>query len=103
MQRQITQEEFIDNIQHTALSQCGSCVIATKTDAKILFKAILAQISEALVNGDTVSLRGVGKLRVVRQVAQKRRNPQTGIIEVVPEKKRVLFKASKTIREKVNQ
>ena len=61
-------------------------------------------IEKALINGQTVELRGFGTFSV-KNIKEKfsARNPATGKLIYIPEKKRVRFKSSKKFKELINK
>ena len=62
---------------------------------------ILNVLSEELVKGGSITLVGFGTFKVVQRKAKTGRNPQNGETIKIPPKKVVLFKPSKTLKEKV--
>ena len=61
------------------------------------------EISESLIRNQPVELRGFGKFTTKTIKAKPNaRNPKTGEIIYVPEKKKVSFKMSKHLKEYVN-
>ena len=63
---------------------------------------ILNEIKRALRRGDSVELRGFGRLSVKTQKSSIRRNPKTGEKVAVPEKKVIRWKQSKDLFKKIN-
>lgn len=64
---------------------------------------ILEALTEALVEGENVEIRGFGSFMVKEYATYFGRNPKTGEkIEVQP-KKLPFFKVGKELKEKVNQ
>ena len=63
---------------------------------------ILNEIKRALRRGDSVELRGFGRISVKTQRASIRRNPRTGQKVAVPEKKVISWKMSKDMFKKIN-
>ncbi len=53
-------------------------VVGTKKEAETALNTILETISEALKNGNKVTLIGFGTFSVTKRAAWKGRNPQTG-------------------------
>ena len=64
--------------------------------------AVMAVISEALIAGEEVELKGIGKLRVKTNSARTGRNPKTGETMQIAESKGVGFKQSTTIKKALN-
>ena len=63
---------------------------------------ILNEIKRALRRGDSVELRGFGRLSVKTQKSSIRRNPKTHEKVAVPEKKVIRWKQSKDLFKKIN-
>lgn len=63
---------------------------------------ILGQISHALVAGDRVELRGLGAFSVKTRDAYEVRNPKTGALVSVREKKTVAFKPGRAMHARLN-
>ena len=64
---------------------------------------LFSEISESLLRNQPVELRGFGKFTTKTIKAKPNaRNPKTGEIIYVPEKKKVSFKMSKHLKEYVN-
>lgn len=74
----------------------------TKKETEVIVNTIFDNITEALVKGDKVELRGFGSFRIRQRNARKGRNPKTGSSVSVPEKRVPFFKVGKRLREIVN-
>ena len=61
-------------------------------------ETILATIADALANGGRVELRGFGSFRVNRRDAREGRNPATGAVVAIGEKRSLYFRAGKEMR-----
>ncbi|BCO09319.1 DNA-binding protein HU-beta [Desulfolithobacter dissulfuricans] len=73
----------------------------SKADAKRMVNNILNTISTALVDGDSrVSLADFGIFTVVTRPAREGRNPKTGEVIQIKERKAVKFKPSTKLLEK---
>ena len=64
--------------------------------------AILDRITEALLAGDRVEIRGFGSFSVKEQRARQGRDPRTGAAAAVPARTALAFKAGKEMRDRVN-
>ena len=73
-----------------------------KKDISKFTDIILNEIKRALRRGDSVELRGFGRLSVKTQKASIRRNPKTGEKVAVAEKKVISWKQSKEMFKKMN-
>lgn len=71
-------------------------------DIEKIVNAVLNGITEALVRGDRVELRGFGAFSVKRRDARLGRNPRTGTHVDVVEKAVPFFKTGKEMRERLN-
>ncbi|MGH2342051.1 integration host factor subunit beta [Segnochrobactraceae bacterium EtOH-i3] len=71
-------------------------------DVENIVNAILDEITQALVNGDRVELRGFGAFSVKNRPARVGRNPRTGDKVDVGEKSVPFFKTGKELRERLN-
>ncbi len=76
-------------------------VLNTKKDAQAAVDAVFSSITEALGQGDDVSLVGFGTFKVANRKARKGRNPQTGEEIQIAASKIPKFVAGKTLKETV--
>ena len=74
----------------------------TKVAAEEALRATLDSISEAICQGDTVTLIGFGTFSVTERKARTGRNPQTGATIKIAAKKAIKFSAGKTLKDGVN-
>ena len=74
----------------------------TKSEAKAVVKLFFKEISNALVQGDRVEIRGLCSFYVKKYKAYAGRNPKTGEPTQVKPKKLPFFKVGKELRERVN-
>jgi integration host factor subunit beta len=74
----------------------------TKKESELIVNTVFDNITDALVKGDKVELRGFGSFRIRHRNARKGRNPKTGSSVDVPEKRVPFFKVGKQLRELVN-
>jgi DNA-binding protein HU-beta len=75
----------------------------TKKEAGMIVDSVLQTISEALKNGDKVTLIGFGNFEVREYAARKGRNPQTGEEMFIEARKAPAFKPGKQLKELINQ
>ena len=71
-------------------------------DADFAVKMILDALSEALVKGDRIEIRGFGSFSLNYRPPRVGRNPKSGDKVRVPEKWVPHFKAGKELRERLN-
>jgi integration host factor subunit beta len=71
-------------------------------DAKSIVDTIVQTMTDALVEGRSVELRGFGSFQVRDYDSYTGRNPKTGSLINVKPKRLPFFKVGKDLREKVN-
>ena len=71
-------------------------------DVELVVSTVFNEIAEALAKGDRVELRGFGAFSVKLREARTARNPRTGEMVDVPEKRVPFFRAGKELRERLN-
>jgi integration host factor subunit beta len=74
----------------------------TQRDAEFAVKTILDAMSDALVRGHRIEIRGFGSFSVTRRPPRVGRNPRTGESVTIPEKRVPHFKPGKALREAVD-
>ena len=74
----------------------------TKLETKTIVEGVIATISEALLRGERVDLRGFGNFSVKMRKSKVARNPNTGEEIIVPERAVPVFKPSKDFIKQVN-
>ena len=74
-----------------------------KKDLEKFTDIILNEIKQALKKGDRVELRGFGVFYTNIQKARISRNPKTGTSVLVEPKYHPYFRASKNLKESLNQ
>ncbi len=85
------------------IEKVSSKINLTKKDTERVVKIVFGSIIQALAQGDKVELRGFGTFRVRSRESRDGRNPRTGDTIRIPSKKVPFFKASKKLRELVDQ
>jgi len=73
-----------------------------KTDVELIVATVFDRITDALVRGDRVELRGFGAFTVRRRNARIGHNPRTGETVQVDEKTAPHFRAGKELRDRLN-
>ena len=71
-------------------------------DVERIVSTIFEEISNALINGNRVELRGFGAFSVKKREARLGRNPRTGDAVEVPSKYVPYFKTGKLLRDRLN-
>lgn len=72
-------------------------------DIEKIVDTVFEQITEALVRGNRVELRGFGAFSVKHRESRTGRNPRTGETVHVESKRLPFFKTGKGLREKLNE
>ncbi len=72
-------------------------------EATLVVNTMFEDMTEALVAGERIEIRGLGSWSVKRRRAREGRNPKTGERVMVPEKRVVAFKAGKGMVERLNR
>ncbi|HEX2153362.1 MAG TPA: HU family DNA-binding protein [Acidimicrobiia bacterium] len=80
----------------------ASATNGSKSEAQASVDAVINAITDALKQGDKVSLTGFGTFEVRDRAARTARNPQTGDTIQVKASKAPAFKAGKSLKEAVN-
>ena len=70
-------------------------------DAGKALDGLTQAVSDALANGENVTLVGFGTFKVTERKAKKGRNPATGEAIQIPAKKAPIFKAGKALKDAV--
>lgn len=71
-------------------------------DVELIVTTIFEDLSQALVDGNRVELRGFGTFTVKKRNARRGRNPRTGDPVDVAEKSVPFFKAGKKLKDDLN-
>ena len=71
-------------------------------DVELVVKTLLDSMTQALVDGKRIELRGVGSFVLHHRPARVGRNPKSGEQVMIPEKKVPHFKPGKELRERVD-
>ncbi len=74
----------------------------THRDAEYAVKTILDAVSDALVRGHRIEIRGFGSFSVNRRPPRMGRNPRSGESVAIAEKRVPHFKPGKALREAVD-
>ena len=74
----------------------------TIKEAEIIIDVIFDAITDTLVKGDRVEIRGFGSFKVKQREARIGRNPKTGESIHIPAKRVTHFKVGKNLQEMIN-
>jgi integration host factor subunit beta len=72
-------------------------------DIETLVNTVFDNISETLVDGGRVELRGFGAFSVRKREARKARNPKNGQEVFIGERFAIYFRTGKELRERINK
>jgi integration host factor subunit beta len=70
-----------------------------KQDVSMALDIILDTMSEALADNRRVELRGFGSFSTRKRKARSTKNPRTGVVMNIPERKTLHFTMSKSLKE----
>ncbi len=76
--------------------------LATKSKTEAVLDSTLAVLTEALTDGQTITMTGFGTFKVSERAARKGRNPRTGEEIDIPACNVVKFTPGKTLKDAVN-
>jgi len=74
----------------------------TRKDAKVIVDVIFDSMIDALKKGDKIEIRGFGSFKLKNRKARSGRNPKTGVIVSIPEKKTLFFKTGEELKKRVD-
>jgi len=74
----------------------------THRDAEHAVKTLLDAMSDSLVRGNRIEIRGFGSFSVNQRPPRMGRNPRSGESVAIPEKRVAHFKPGKALREAVD-
>ncbi len=75
----------------------------TRVKAETVVNTIFDSMIEALMKDDRIEIRGFGSFTNKAYDAYQGRNPRTGEVINVPEKKLPFFKVGKELKEEINR
>jgi len=73
-----------------------------RKDIEKIIDIIFLEISEALLRGQNIEIRGFGSYKVKTRKARSGRNPKNSETIKIPEKKAIKWKMSKTLFNQLN-
>lgn len=74
-----------------------------KKDLEYLVDLLFEKLTEALVEGHRIEIRGFGRFLLRQQKERLFTNPKTQEVRKLPSRKRIIFKPGKDIKERLNQ
>jgi len=75
----------------------------TLRDAELAVRAIFDAMTESLVKGHRIEIRGFGSFSITHRRRRVGRNPRSGDTVLIPEKRVAHFKPGKALRETVEK
>jgi integration host factor subunit beta len=93
-ERAMTKEELVNHVAATT--------DLPRSQAATVVNLFVQCITEALVQGDKVEVRGFGSFRLRHRRARAARNPRTGALVQIPAKRVPWFTPGKALRALVN-
>lgn len=74
----------------------------SRREAEVMVNAVFDSMTDALVKGERIEIRGFGSFIIKHRPAREGRNPRTGTIVSVVAKRVPLFKVGKELRLRVD-
>lgn len=74
----------------------------SKKDIEIIVNTIFESMRNSLIRGERIEIRGFGSFTVKSRNAREGRNPKTGSVVHIAQKRVPYFKVGKELRERVN-
>lgn len=74
----------------------------SKKDIEIIVNTIFESMRTSLIRGERIEIRGFGSFTVKSRNAREGRNPKTGEVVHITQKRVPYFKVGKELRERVN-
>ena len=74
-----------------------------RKDAEKIFEIIFLEFVEALSRGENIEIRGFGSYKIVKRKARTGRNPKNSETILIPAKKAIKWKMSKTLFNRLNK
>ena len=71
--------------------------------AKTIVDEIFFSMTDALVAGDRIEIRGFGSIAIKKYESYIGRNPRTGVSTVVAAKKHPIFKIGRELNDRINR
>lgn len=84
-------------------SGCTGKIGLHKEDAELAVNTVFEVLTDALVHEEKVAISKFGSFEVRQRNEKLCKNPQTQELMLVPASKAPVFKASKTLKDAVNQ
>ena len=75
----------------------------SKHESSIMLESVLKQISNALIDGESVKLSSFGTFHARQKHERVGRNPKTGVAATINARRVITFKPSKLMKERINK
>ena len=75
----------------------------SKHESAIMLEYVLKQISNALIDGESVKLSSFGTFYLRQKQERVGRNPKTGVTATINARRVITFKPSKLMKERINK
>ena len=75
----------------------------SKHESSIMLESVLKQISNALIDGESVKLSSFGTFYTRQKRERVGRNPKTGVTATINARRVISFKPSKLMKERTNK
>jgi integration host factor subunit beta len=74
----------------------------TRKDMSVVVDTVFESLAQALMRGEAVELRGLGRLKIKKRQPMKGRNPLTGTVVNVPARRVPHFKPAESLIDRIN-
>lgn len=91
----MTKSAIIDQISENLSS-------LTRKQTEIIVETVFDSIKTALLQGDKIEIRGFGNFKLKHRNQRTARNPKTGELVQVPQKRVIYFKVGKALKDSLN-
>ena len=75
----------------------------TRTDVAVVVDSLLDVVKKSLESGHNIEIRGFGTFKIKLRKARKARNPRTGEVVPVPDRKVPVFKPSNEFKNMITK
>ena len=75
----------------------------SKHESALILETVLKQISNALIDGESVKLSSFGTFYPRQKKERVGRNPKTGVAATINARRVITFKPSKLMKERINK
>ncbi|MFQ5976444.1 MAG: integration host factor subunit alpha [Candidatus Hydrothermarchaeales archaeon] len=84
------------------LASIGRGTVFSKKESVYLVESLLEIIKKTLENDEDILISGFGKFCVKEKTERQLRNPQTGDDLILRARRKVIFRCSDVLRDKIN-